>query len=294
MKINRSPSRKAFIGFNAGLLSLLAAVCVLPFVHIVAVSFSGKAAASAGLVMLWPVNFNVETYQYLLTKQVFWRSFGVSIQRLALGTTLNLILILLCAYPLSKGSAKFHLRTVYVWYFFFTMLVGGGLIPTYMVVTKLGLRDSLWALVLPGGVSVYNIILMLNFFRQVPEELEEASFIDGAGHLRQLFQIYVPVSTPAIATIALFCMVSHWNAWFDGMIYINTPGKLPLQSYLRNIVIEMDMSQMDSESWADLQNLSDRALRNAQIIIATIPILMVYPFLQRYFVKGIVLGSVKG
>lgn len=135
---------------------------------------------------------------------------------------------------------------------------------------------------------------MLNFFRTVPNELEEAALIDGASHLRTLLQIYIPVSKPSIATIALFCLVSHWNAWFDGMIYINSPSKVPLQTYLRSVIISMDMSQMMGDDWELMQQLADQSLRCAQIMIAVIPILCVYPFLQRYFVTGIVLGSVKG
>ena len=135
---------------------------------------------------------------------------------------------------------------------------------------------------------------MLNFFRTVPNELEEAALIDGASHLRTLLQIYIPVSKPSIATIALFCLVSHWNAWFDGMIYINSPSKVPLQTYLRSVIISMDMSQMMGDDWELMQQLADQSLRCAQIMIAVIPILCVYPFLQRYFVTGIGLGSVKG
>lgn len=294
MKITVSKGRKAFEVSNILFLLLLALICILPFVHVIAVSFSGKAETSAGIVGLWPVGFNTETYQYLLQKATFWKSFLRSVQRLILGTTVNLVLIIMCAYPLSRSNDKFRGRSIYAWFFFLTMLIGGGLIPTYILVSSLNLRDTIWALVLPGAVPVYNLILMLNFFRQVPVELEEAPLIDGAGHIRTLLQIFIPVSAPAIATITLFCMVSHWNAWFDGLIYTNTPGNLPLQSYLRSVVIEMDMSQMDSESWADLQEMSNRALKCAQIVIATLPILMVYPFLQKYFVTGIVLGSVKG
>lgn len=294
MKVQISTGRKVFLALNAVFLSFLALICILPFIHVIAVSFSGKAEASAGLVGLWPKGFTIETYKYLLEKKVFWTSFLRSVERLILGTSINLIMIILTAYPLSRSSSKLKFRSVYAWYFFITMLIGGGLIPTYILVSNLQLRDTIWALILPGALPVYNMILMLNFFRAVPQELEEAPMIDGAGHLRTLIQIFVPVSTPAIATIALFCMVSHWNAWFDGIIYTNTPGKLPLQSYLRSIVIDMDMSQMDSENWADVQEMSNRSLKCAQIVIATLPILCVYPFLQRYFVTGIVLGSVKG
>lgn len=294
MKVKQSTGRKVFLLLNGILLVFLALICVLPFIHVIAVSFSGKAETSAGLVGLWPVGFTTETYMYLLKKKVFWNSFLRSVERLVLGTSVNMGLIIITAYPLSRSKSRLRMRTVYAWFFFITMLISGGLIPTYILVSNLKLRDTIWALILPGALPVYNLILMLNFFRQVPQELEEAPMIDGAGNFRTLVQIFVPVSAPAIATITLFCMVSHWNAWFDGIIYTNTPGKLPLQSYLRSIIIDMDMSQMDSENWADVQEMSNRALKCAQIVIATLPILMVYPFLQRYFVTGIVLGSVKG
>ncbi|HPJ03740.1 MAG TPA: carbohydrate ABC transporter permease [Candidatus Limiplasma sp.] len=294
MKTTVSCSRKVFLAFNNVLLVLLALVCILPFIHVIAISFSGKAETSAGMVGLWPVGFNIDTYAFLLKKTAFWNAFLRSVERLVLGTSINLFLIILTAYPLSRSNAKLPERTIYSWFFFITMLISGGLIPTYVLVANLHLRDTIWALVLPRALPAFNLVLMLNFFRRVPQELEEAALIDGAGHLRTLVQIFIPVSIPAISTIALFCMVNHWNAWFDGLIYTNTPGKLPLQSYLRSIVIEMDMSQMDSESWADVQEMSNRALKCAQIVIATLPILCVYPFLQRYFVTGLVLGSVKG
>lgn len=293
-RIRSSPSRKVFVVINTTILVLLTILCIVPFVHVLAVSFSNKLYVQAGHVTFWPKGFTLSSYNFLLQRTSFWNSFGVSIRRLLLGTGINLLMILTTAYPLSKESSKLHFRTAYTWFFFITMLVGGGLVPNYMLITRLGLRDTIWALVLPGALPIFNLVLMLNFFRQVPQELEEAALIDGAGHLRVLWQIFVPVSMPAIATIALFCMVSHWNAWFDGMIYINTPAKVPLQTYLRSVIIDMDMSEMKSDDWELMKELSDRALKCTQIIIATIPILCVYPFLQRYFVTGIVLGSVKG
>jgi len=292
--IKESVGRKLFHVFNITALVLLAAICILPFVHVIAVSLSEKLYVSAGMVTFWPKAFTLYSYEYLLKKQAFWQAFYISMVRVTLGTALNLILICLTAYPLSKDTSKLGLRTFYAWFFFITMLIGGGLIPNYMLVTQLGLRDTLWALLLPGALPIFSLVLMLNFFRQVPRELEEAAFMDGAGHVRTLVQLYVPISKPAIATISLFCMVGHWNAWFDGMIYINSPHLLPLQTYLRSVIIDMDMTQMSSDDWELLQLLSDRSVRGAQIIIAAIPILCVYPFLQRYFVKGIVLGSVKG
>ena len=152
------------------------------------------------------------------------------------------------------------------------MLINGGLIPTYIVITQLGLRDTIWALVIPGALPVFYLVLMLNFFRQLPKELEEAALIDGAGHFRTLVQIYLPVSLPSIATIVLFCMVDHWNAWFDGMLYINSPTKLPLMTFLRNAISNLDMSEMSSADVALMKLLSDRSLKCAQIITATIPL----------------------
>ncbi|GGE02143.1 carbohydrate ABC transporter permease [Paenibacillus nasutitermitis] len=294
IRIKNSMLTRVFNISNIVILIILASICILPFVHVVAVSFSNKLNVSAGFVTLWPKGFTIESYKYLLAKTAFWQAFKISAIRLVLGTAINLILIMLTAYPLSKESSRLKMRTFYAWFFFVTMLISGGLIPNFILINELGLRDSIWALVLPGALPIFSLVLMLNFFRQVPKELEEAAFIDGAGHLRTLAQVYIPISVPAIATISLFCMVAHWNAWFDGMIYMNSADKLPLQTYLRSVIIEMNVSEMGGDDWELLKTLSDRSLRSAQIIIAMIPILSVYPFLQKYFVKGIVVGSVKG
>lgn len=262
--------------------------------NVIAIAFSKSSYVSAGQVSFWPKGFTTASFTYLIKRGTFWSSFCNSIVRCILGTSISLFLIVLTAYPLSKDNRALTGRTVYAWYFFFTMLINGGLIPTYIVITQLGLRDTIWALVIPGALPVFYLVLMLNFFRQLPKELEEAALIDGAGHFRTLVQIYLPVSLPSIATIVLFCMVDHWNAWFDGMLYINSPTKLPLMTFLRNAISNLDMSEMSSADVALMKLLSDRSLKCAQIITATIPILCIYPFLQRYFVKGIVIGSVKG
>lgn len=292
--IKRPLSQRIFNVFNIIILTILALLCLLPFVYVIAVSFSNNNMIAAGLVTFWPKGFNTSAYEYLLARKAFWQAFGVSVFRLLLGTGINLFMILLTAYPLSKTDSKLTGRSFYTWFFFITMLVGGGLIPSYILICNLGLRDTIWALVLPGSLPIFNLVLMINFFRTVPSELEDAALIDGAGHLKTLLRIYIPVSKPAIATISLFCMVNHWNAWFDGMIYINTPDKVPLQTYLRSVILKMDLSEMGGENMELLALLSDEALRCAQIVIAVIPILCVYPFLQKYFVTGITLGSVKG
>ena len=223
MSIAVSKSRRAFQAANATILILLALICVLPFVNVIAIAFSKSSYVSAGQVSFWPKGFTTASFTYLIKRGTFWSSFCNSIVRCILGTSISLFLIVLTAYPLSKDNRALTGRTVYAWYFFFTMLINGGLIPTYIVITQLGLRDTIWALVIPGALPVFYLVLMLNFFRQLPKELEEAALIDGAGHFRTLVQIYLPVSLPSIATIVLFCMVDHWNAWFDGMLYINSP-----------------------------------------------------------------------
>ena len=219
----------------------------------------------------------------------------VSVKRMVIGIGVNLVLILLAAYPLSKESHEFRARTFYAWFFFFTMLFAGGLIPLYITVATVGLLDTIWALVLPSGVQVFLVLLMLNFFRQVPKELQDAAEIDGAGKFRILWQIYVPASLPAIATITLFSGVFHWNSWFDGLIYANQPANYPVQTYLQVLLRSDIRSQITSLSeMGEIFHLSNRTVRSAYVIIAIIPILSFYPFLQRYFIKGIVIGSVKG
>lgn len=293
-RIKESVGRKIFRVVNLTVLLLLTLLCLLPFINVIAMSFSSSYYVDAKQVTFWPKGFTLSAYQYIFTRASFWSSFGTSVLRVLLGGGLNMLLIILTAYPLSKSSNKLHFRSFYAWFFFITMLISGGMIPDYLLISKLGLRNTIWSLVLPGSLPVFNLVLMLNFFRQVPNELEEASLIDGAGHLRTLVQIYLPVSLPAIATISLFCIVNHWNAWFDGMIYMTTPSKIPMQTYLRSILIEMNVSDMSADDYELYALLANQTVKCSQIIVATIPILCVYPFLQRYFVKGIVVGSVKG
>lgn len=291
-----SPSlgRKLFIAGNYFFMAFLAFLCLFPIIHVLAVSFSSSGAAAAGKVGLWPVEFTLKAYEFVVRKAEFTRSFGISLQRLVLGTIVNMAMCVLIAYPLSKETRDFKMRTVYVWYFFLTALFGGGLIPTYMTVKNTGLMDTIWALVLPGAVPVFNVILLLNFFRALPKELEEAAFIDGAGHMRTLWSLFIPLSKPVLATVLLFTMVGHWNAWFDGLIYMNDPTNYPLQSYLQTVIIQQDMSAMSDSEVEMMKELSSKTVKSAQIFLGALPIIAVYPFLQKFFVKGIVLGSVKG
>jgi len=292
--IKTSVSRRLFLVANLIFIIAVGLICVLPLVHIFAVSFSGKSAASAGMVSLWPVNFTTAAYAFLLNRPAFWQSMGVTFQRVLFGGAINLLLTVLCAYPLSKTKQKFRARGIFTWILFFSALFSGGLIPLFILVYNLGLMDTIWALILPTAVPIFNVILMLNFFRQIPVELDEAASIDGAGHWRTLFSVYIPCSLPSIATITLFSIVHHWNSWFDGMIFSNFPQNYPLQTYLRTIIMASSSFTVTGDEWKLLQELSDRTTRSAQIFIGAIPILAVYPFLQKYFVKGITIGSVKG
>lgn len=283
---------KVFTVFNYTFLILLSLLCIIPLIHILAVSFSGKAAANANLVGLFPVEFTLDAYEKTLANENFIRSLWVAVQRTVLGTLLSMIVVILAAYPLSRDNRSFKRRNIYTWYFVFTMLFSGGLIPFYILIQKLNLLNTMWVLILPGAVSVWNMILLLNFFRNVPKELEEAAFIDGAGYFRTLVSVFLPVSMPAIATLSLFSMVGHWNAWFDGLIFLTDHEKYPLATFLQTIIVQQDFSKVSVRP-EDLENISQRTIKAAQIFIGMAPILVVYPLLQRFFVKGIVLGAVK-
>lgn len=292
--MKRSFGRTAFHAFNYIFLGALSLLCVLPMAHVLAVSLSSTAPASAGNVTLWPIGFTFKSYEYVANRPEFVRAFLMSLERLALGLPVGLLLTITAAYPMSKDRRVFRARDFFAWYSIVTMLFSGGLIPLFIIVTNVGLIDSIWALILPGGVGVFNIILLLNFFRSLPRELEEAAFIDGAGHWTLLFRIFLPLSKPVLATITLFIAVGHWNSWFDGLIFMNSNDKYPLQTLLQTTVVALD-SRIFSERDLDLlKYVSDRTTRTAEIFIAMVPILMAYPFLQRYFTTGIVLGSVKG
>ncbi|KEZ91348.1 carbohydrate ABC transporter permease [Lacrimispora celerecrescens] len=285
---------KWFPVLNTIILIMLALICVIPLVHVAAVSFSSSAAASAGDVSLWPKDFTTSSYSFVAKRPAFWRSMKVSVTRIIMGGGLSILLTITAAYPLSQPKASFRFRTVYAWFFFITMIFNAGLIPWYMVIRQFGLLDSIWALILPGAVPVFSVILLLNFFREVPRELAEAAFIDGAGHWRTLWTIYVPLSKPALATLLLFSLVANWNSWFDGLILMNNPDKYPLQTYIQTIAVQRSFSMMTREEIQQMATISDRTLRSAQIFLGSLPIVIVYPFLQKYFVKGIVLGGVKG
>lgn len=277
------------------ILALAAFLSLAPILNTLAISFSSKLAVSSGEVTFWPVHPNLFAYRQVLSDHQFFRSFGISLERVLLGGAINLILTVLMAYPLSRTSKQFPMRNVYMWFIIFTMLFSGGLIPWYMTINKLGLMDNIWALVLPPAVPVFNIILLMNFFRGIPKELEEAANIDGAGPWKIAWTLYVPVSLPALATVTLFSIVGHWNAFFDGMILMNHKENWPLQTYIQQLVVSINsiMNTTDPEEIKRLTNLSGQLLNAAKVIVSMVPVVLIYPFLQRFFIHGIVLGSVK-
>ncbi|GHU67975.1 ABC transporter permease [Clostridia bacterium] len=286
---------RVFAVFNYIFLSIVTFTCLLPILNQLAISFSSSGAVGMGKVSIFPVGITLESYRYMAEKPLFFTSVVTSLKRIGLAVPLSMLTAILAAYPLSRHNHEFKARKYYIWAFVVPMMFSGGLIPTYMAVRDTHLLNTIWALVVPSAVNVFNIILMMNFFRQIPKEMEEAAFIDGAGHFKVLTRVLLPVSTPVLATVALFFIVNHWNSWFDGLIYMNAPEKYPLQTYLQTMVVSRDL--MVLETMRDVRNLpdiSDRTGKAAQIFLAAVPVLMVYPFLQKYFTTGIVMGSVKG
>lgn len=293
MKLQVTFSRKVFVVINTLLLSIISIVCLLPMIHVLAVSLSEKVAASSNQVSLWPVGFNLEAYEYIIKRSEFWSSFFVSVKRCLVGVVVNLFFLCVTAYPLSKTRQELRCRTPMVWFFVFTMLFSGGMIPSYLVVYKLGLIDSFWSLILPSALNVYNMILMINFMRTIPKSMEESARLDGAGEFTVLWKIVLPNMLPALATMCVFTIVGHWNAWFDGMIYLNDADKYPLQTYLQAILIQQEGPILSKSAAMAYQNISSQAVKSAQIFVGAIPVLLVYPFLQKYFMSGLIVGSVK-
>lgn len=291
---NESSSRKTFLVFDYMFLAVVALLCLLPLIHVFALSLSSSAAATAGEVKLWPVDFTWSSYRYVAGKPEFIKALTISVKRVALGVPINMFLTILVAYPLSREINTFRFRKIYAWLFVITILFNGGLIPWYMTIFKTGLIDRIWALIIPSAVPVFNVIILMNFFKELPKEIEESAFIDGASHWLSLWKICVPLSKPALATLILFCTVGHWNSWFDGLILMNRPEKYPLQSYLQTVVVQRDLTRIQSKDISTLAEVSERTSKAAQIFLGAVPILLVYPFLQKYFMKGIILGSVKG
>lgn len=292
----KSKSKTAFTLFNYLLMIFVSLICVLPFLNLLAISFSGSAPVAAGEVRFIPIDFTFSSYEFAIKGGKFFTALLISLKRVVIGTSINILLCIITAYPLSKGKEKLVGRNWYMFFFVITMLINGGLIPTYLVVVKAKLINSIWALILPGALPVFNMVILMNFIRGLPEELEEAALIDGANYMVVLIKVLLPVLKPAIATIGLFSIVGHWNDWFGGIIYMNDTAKYPLQSYLQTLLqsFETIMMKSGTDYTKLLAMMNARTGRAAQLFLGAIPVMLIYPFLQKYFTKGLVLGSVKG
>ncbi len=280
---------------------LLVCVCVLPFVAMIAKSLSSAEAVRTNQVNLWPVGINLDNYSFLMREKAFLGAFGVSVARVTVGVTLNLLVISLTAYPLSQDHIHIPGRTIFKVVLVFGMLFQGGLIPTYLAYKSLGLLNHFVVLVLPGALNIFFAILIINFFRGIPREMSESALMDGANHFEILYHIFLPLSLPSMATVGLFAAVTHWNSWFDGIIFLRFAEQWPLQSYLYNQVtqrrLEGTLMSAQFHGKTDpsfLKDATPEALAAAMVMIGSIPIMLVYPFVQRYFIRGLTLGAVKG
>ena len=291
-----SMGRKVFLAVDVIVILLLCLICMVPLLNLLAYSFSASQPIIENKVFLWPKEFTLKAYQYELESKEFWSSVSVSVKRVLLGVPLNTLLTILVAYPLSKDERQFKARKYYVAYMLTVMLFNGGLMPTYYIVSKTKLIDTVWALIIPGAVPIFNCIVLMNFFRGIPSELEESAKLDGASQWQILWRIFIPISKPSLATIILFSLINHWNSWFDGLIYSNHTTNYPLQSYLQTLVTSTTeiLAQGDVKAIAKLVDINDTNMKAAQIFISVIPLMLIYPFLQKYFTTGLTMGSVKG
>ncbi|OPJ60410.1 carbohydrate ABC transporter permease [Clostridium oryzae] len=291
---NKSLGSRVFDISNVIILGILALSCFYPLWYTLCVSISNKAAANAGLVTIYPIGFSLASYKEIMGDHLFFNSFWISIQRTVIGTIFSLVVTVLMAYPLSKSKREFKGRNIFMWILVFCMLFNGGLVPWYLTIQRYHLINSIWALVLGGSVPIFNVILVMNFFKNLPKDLEEAAVVDGAGPWRILFQIFIPCSIPVLATIALFVSVYHWNEFFNGLVLMNTSNRYPLTTYIQQMVVNIPTgTSLTPDQYKKLSQLSNRTLNAAKVFIAMVPMLVVYPFLQKYFVTGIMIGAVK-
>ncbi|RAP73560.1 carbohydrate ABC transporter permease [Paenibacillus montanisoli] len=289
--MNRQKKQDWFPVINAILLGLLAICCLYPFIYVLSASFSSSESVSAGRVWLWPVEANVESYVKVFEQKQIWISYGNTIFYTVVGTSINLLLTAMGAYPLSKR--RLAGRSFFGFFIAFTILFGAGLIPSYLNYRDLGLMDSRWAILLGGAVSAMNLIIFRTFLQEIPEELEESAKIDGANDWTILWKVFLPLSRPALATIGLFYAVGHWNSYFMAMILLRSESKIPLQVYLNKIIVQLQVPE-EIKKTMDVMPYSPETVIYATIMVAVIPIILVYPMIQKHFVKGVMIGSLKG
>ncbi|WP_028611669.1 carbohydrate ABC transporter permease [Paenibacillus harenae] len=276
---------------NNVFMLIFALICVIPLIHVISLSLSSSAAVMANEVTFWPVGLTFNSYEKALENPNIVHSVWVSVQRVALSLAMGVIVNCLAAYVMSKGGGRDGIAGYkgFIGFFVVAMLFNGGMIPTYLLVTQIGLKNSIWALVLPSLMNVFYLILIMNFFKALPKELEEAAFMDGANHWQVFSRMFMPLSLPVLATVGMFMVVNDWNEWLSGTIYMQSDN-VPLSTFLKSIIAVPVINDSNAE---DVAKLNNRSIGAAQIIIGALPILLIYPVLQRFFAQGIVIGAVK-
>ena len=292
-RIKDSTSYKVFTVVNMTVLVLMCAVMLYPFIMLLAQSFSSAGAINAGKVNLFPVDFNLDTYRVVANNGNFWRTYGNTVVYTLIGTTIAMVLTTTYAYVLSKKHLKG--RGLLIGIAVFTMFFNGGIVPNYVLISSLGMKNTMWAVILPPALSVFNLLVMKAFFENLPNELEEAAHIDGLSWFGIFFRIVLPLSKAVIATMVLFYSVQYWNDWFAAFLYLDRTDLFPVTLFLRNLIAGASTAASEGAA-ASGSTVSDinANIQSVTMILILIPILCVYPFVQRYFVSGIMLGSVKG
>ena len=285
---------KVFTAFNILFMIFVIVITLFPFIYMLAISFSGNSAVLRGVVLFYPIDFTVTAYRNIMNDAQFWVGYRNTLIYTVGGTLISMAMTVACAYPLSKKQLPG--RGPLLMFMVFTMYFGGGLIPFYLLVRSLHLINTVWAILVPGAISVYNMIVMKTFFEGIPQDIEEAAQIDGLSYIATLFKIVLPLSKPVIATITLFYAVGFWNDWFNAMIYLNSNSLYPVTLYLRNLLMGAQLAASNGQGITSGSEAAvvPQTLQAATVVLVTVPILCIYPFIQKYFVKGVMLGSIKG
>jgi putative aldouronate transport system permease protein len=294
-KIGETRGDRIFTVCNYIFLSLLVLSVLYPLIYVLSASLSSTNAVASGRVWLFPVEFSLLGYKKIFEYSKIWTGYGNSLFYMVVGTTVNVVLTILAAYPLSRRD--FYGRGIFMFLFVFTMMFNGGLIPNYLLVQDLGLLNSRWALIIPNALSVFNVIITMSFFKStIPNELLESAQLDGCNDFKFLFKVVLPLSAPIIAVISLFYAVGHWNSYFGALIYLRDASLFPLQLILRDILVQ---NSVDPSMMGDATQLANKIglqqlLKYSLIVVSSLPVLIAYPFVQRFFVKGVMIGSLKG
>jgi putative aldouronate transport system permease protein len=288
--INLTVGEKIWQAVVYFILSILALLCLLPFLYVVAVSMTPESEVLRKGIVIIPETFTFVAYKEVFISHGIGQAYKITLFRTIVGTALNVLFTVLAAYPLSKKYLPG--RSTFLIFIVFTMMFSGGLIPTYLLIRSLGLLNSPWVLIIPHLISAFNLVIIKGFFEQLPAEIEESARVDGASELQSLWRIILPLSLPVLATISLFYAVGHWNSYFDAIVYLNDANLMPLQVVLRNILL--NVATESAESMANSGTVSKFAVQMAAIVVTTVPILIVYPFIQKHFAKGVLMGSIKG